>query len=100
MTKHFFLGRLVIKQLKLESHQPGRQQQKAKGKTGQALCEADKFQQGIVGGNGTVEIKKCYPLLHSFSFLNIASGIEVITSMIQRQNHFTYTIFFFEATAL
>lgn len=49
----------------------------------------DKFKKGISCGDGTIKIKKRNTLLHSFLFLKMVSGMEVITSMIQRQNHFT-----------
>jgi hypothetical protein len=42
-----------------------------------------------MGGNGTIEVEEGDPLVHSFIFLNMNSGMDFMISMIQRQNHFT-----------
>ena len=47
------------------------------------------LQQGILCSNGAVEVEECNTPAHSFIFLNMNSGMLLMMSMIQRQNHFT-----------
>lgn len=48
----------------------------------------DDLQQGILCSNGAVEVEEGNTA-HSFIFLNMNSGMLLMISMIQRQNHFT-----------
>ena len=85
----FLFCGLVGDQFYFVGDQPGAVEDEAEVEAGGAFAVADEFQQGVFGGDGTVEIEKGDLSLHSFNFLNRDSGMLLMSSMIQRQNHLT-----------
>src|SRR5579863_3529057 len=87
--EHAFLGPLVGYEFYLPGENPGAIDQEADVKPETALAEFDEFEEGVFSSNGPIEVEECDLAAHRFIFLKTGSGMQRITSMIQRQNHLT-----------